>query len=132
MAGAYWPASPARFKLFGIIHGHFGNDLESDAVVNDGKEKQHVNFGIAIVTPADKIAEVLEQFSEAEKFEAEDARNRKRITGWVHPWDTESRHKLKNRLRKSRLFRKKILIQSKMVLEDFSASSLISHSPAPD
>jgi hypothetical protein len=75
-APAYPADSPARFKLFGVIHGHFGDDLESDAIVNDGKQKIGVNFGIAMVIPAEKIKEVLKQFTETERLEAEDARKR--------------------------------------------------------
>jgi hypothetical protein len=76
MAAAYPSNSPARFKLFGVIHGHFGDDLESDATVNDGKQKVGVNFGIAMVIPAEKINEVLKQFTEQERLEADDARKR--------------------------------------------------------
>jgi hypothetical protein len=77
LAPAYPPDSPTRFKLFGVIHGHFGDDPEPDATVNEGNQKLGVNFGIAMVIPAEKITEVLGQFSEAEKLEAEDTRNRK-------------------------------------------------------
>jgi hypothetical protein len=75
-APAYPADSPARFKLFGVIHGHFGDDLESDAIVTDGKQKIGVNFGIAMVIPAEKINEVLKQFTETERLETEDARRR--------------------------------------------------------
>ncbi len=73
-APAYPANSPARFKLFGVIHGHFGDDLESDAIVNDGKQRIGVNFGIAMVIPAEKINEVLKQFAETERLEEADAR----------------------------------------------------------
>lgn len=78
MSPAYSPHSPLRFKLFGVIHGHFGGDIESDAIADDGNQKVSINFGIAMITPAEKITELLEQFSAVEKLEAEDARSRKR------------------------------------------------------
>jgi hypothetical protein len=77
MAGAYDPQSTGRFKLFGVVHGHFGDDLEPDAIVNDGKEKLHVNMGIAIITPAEKIIEVLHQFTKEEELEIAEARDKK-------------------------------------------------------
>jgi hypothetical protein len=77
MSAAYSPESPLRFRLFGVIHGHFGRDAESDVEVDDGNEKVGVNFGIAMIIPADKIIEVLEQFAEGERLEADDARRRK-------------------------------------------------------
>jgi hypothetical protein len=67
MAAAYEPTSPFRFKLFGVIHGHFGVDTDLDAVADDGKQKLPVNFGIAMVIPAEKIAQVLAQFDEEER-----------------------------------------------------------------
>jgi hypothetical protein len=76
-AAAYPTNSPLRFKLFGVIHGHFGNDLESDATVDEGKQSIGVNFGIAMVIPSEKIGEVLDQFIEQERLEAEDARRKK-------------------------------------------------------
>jgi hypothetical protein len=75
-AAAYPANSPTRFKLFGVIHGHFGNDVESDAIVNEGEQAIGVNFGIVMVIPAEKINEVLKQYTEEERLEAEDARKR--------------------------------------------------------
>jgi hypothetical protein len=80
-AAAYPYDSPTRFKLFGVIHGHFGTDFESDAVANDGRQKIGVNFGIAMVIPAEKISEVLTQFSEQERLEVEETR--KNQTGFI-------------------------------------------------
>jgi hypothetical protein len=79
-APAYPHDSPGRFKLFGIIHGHFGGDLESDAVADDGKQNVGVNFGIAMVIPAEKIHEVLTQFAEQERLEADDARKKQGLS----------------------------------------------------
>lgn len=70
MAGAYDPNSPLRFKLLGLVHGHFGENVESDAVVDDGKEIIHINMGIAMVVPADKIFELLAMFTREEQIEA--------------------------------------------------------------
>lgn len=78
MAGAYNPQSKARLKLFGVVHGHFGDDLEPDAVADDGKEKLHVNMGIAMVIPAEKIIEVLDRFTKEEEIEISEAREKKR------------------------------------------------------
>jgi hypothetical protein len=70
MAGAYLPTSLLRFKLFGLIHGHFGNDAELDEIADDGKRKLPINLGIAMVIPAEKISEVLAQFDKEEEKEA--------------------------------------------------------------
>lgn len=80
-AQAYAYESPSRFKLFGIIHGHFGHEVEAgDAVVQDDKQRLDVNFGIAMVVPAEKINGILARYAEEESFEAEDARrNRSRF-----------------------------------------------------
>lgn len=78
MAAAYLPNSPARFKLFGVIHGHFGNDMEPDATADDGKERLNVNMGIAMVIPAEKLTKVIDQFAKEEEFEIADQRQAKR------------------------------------------------------
>jgi len=68
-----------KFRLIGVMHGHFDwPDVEPDAVADDGKEEIGVNMGIAIVVPAEKIMEVLEQFMKEEEQEAERAREKKR------------------------------------------------------
>jgi hypothetical protein len=54
MAGAYDSSSSGRFKLLGLVHGHFGDDILSDATADDGKEKVHINMGFAMVVPAEK------------------------------------------------------------------------------
>jgi hypothetical protein len=77
MAGAYDPKSPLRFKLLGLIHGHFGSDIEPDSVVDDGKEKLHINTGIAMVIPAEKILEILTGYMNEEVIEADDIRKKK-------------------------------------------------------
>lgn len=79
MAAAYDPESPYRFRLLGLVHGHFGEDIEWDAVVDDGKEKVHINMGIAMVIPADKILELLAVFSREEETEAERVRSSKQV-----------------------------------------------------
>lgn len=77
MAGAYDPSSPGRFKLFGLVHGHFGDDILPDATADDGKEKVHINMGIAMVVPAEKIQEALAGYANQEEIEANDFRERK-------------------------------------------------------
>jgi hypothetical protein len=79
-ARAYEYKSVLRFKLFGLVHGHFGEDLAEDAVVDDGNEKIHVNMGIAMVIPAEKVLGVVEQFLVEEQIEIEEARQRKLAT----------------------------------------------------
>jgi hypothetical protein len=74
---------PAKFRLMGVMHGHFDwPDIEPDVVADDGKEKLGINMGIAIVVPADKIVEVLGQFEKEEELEAEEFRKRKR--SYIH------------------------------------------------
>jgi hypothetical protein len=74
MAAAYSPTSVSRFKLFGVIHGHFSDDAESDEIADDGKRKLAVNLGIAMVIPAEKIAQVVAQFDREEEKEALETR----------------------------------------------------------
>jgi hypothetical protein len=69
-AAAYPPGSPMRFKLFGIVHGHFGEEADPDTVVDDGKLKVAINYGIAMVIPAEKASQILAQFAEDEKRQA--------------------------------------------------------------
>ena len=52
--------------------------MEPEAVADDGREKFGVNMGIAIVIPAEKIIEILEQFATEEEQEAADFREKKR------------------------------------------------------
>jgi hypothetical protein len=77
MAGAYDPNSPARFKLLGLIHGHFGDDILPDATADDGQEKVHPNMGIAMVIPAEKIQGALAGYASEEEIEAADFRRSK-------------------------------------------------------
>jgi hypothetical protein len=79
MAGAYSSDSWSRFKLFGIVHGHFGiEDILEDAVVADGrKEKLPINFGISMVIPAEKISDVIKRFREEETLELSERPNEK-------------------------------------------------------
>lgn len=81
MAAAYLQNSFSRFKLFGVIHGHFGAEASVDAIADDGNEKLPINLGIAMVIPAEKIGEVLTQFDDEEKREASEARRRTYAAG---------------------------------------------------
>lgn len=68
------------FNLLGIIHGHFDEDAprSPDAVSEDIAIQRQINMGIAIVTPAQKIIEVIMQpkIAEREQREIEDRRKR--------------------------------------------------------
>ncbi|HEY1660105.1 MAG TPA: hypothetical protein VGG14_17270 [Candidatus Sulfotelmatobacter sp.] len=77
MAGAYDSSSAGRFKLLGLVHGHFGDDILPDATADDGKDKIHINMGIAMVIPAEKIREALAGYANQEEIEANDFRERK-------------------------------------------------------
>ena len=78
MAGAYDSSSPGRFKLLGLVHGHFGGwDILPDATADDGKEKVHINMGIAMVVPAEKIQDALAGYASQEEIEANDFREKK-------------------------------------------------------
>lgn len=70
-------SSPVRFRLLGLIHGHFGFDHIADAIADDGKEKIHINMGIAMVVPAEKILEALAGYASEEEMEANNFRERK-------------------------------------------------------
>lgn len=48
------------FFLLGLIHGHWESESVVDIVELDSAEKRGVNTGIAIVTPATKILEILQ------------------------------------------------------------------------
>lgn len=71
MAGAYDPSSPGRFKLLGLVHGHFGDDIIADATADDGKEKVHINMGIAMIVPAEQIQQALAEYAAEEAIEAD-------------------------------------------------------------
>ena len=60
-----------------MIHGHFGFDHVPAAVADDGKEQIHINMGIAMVVPAEKIQEALAGYANQEEIEANDFRERK-------------------------------------------------------
>jgi hypothetical protein len=82
MAGAYNPRSLGRFKLFGLIHGHFGKDdsvEDATAVADDGDEKIHINLGIAMVVPAEKIDDVIARFADQERVEMEHKAEKKNM-----------------------------------------------------
>lgn len=83
-------SSPERFRLLGLIHGHFGFDDTFDAttdvksktaekeIADDGREKIHINMGIAMVVPTEKILDVLAGYTGEEEKEANDFRQRKK------------------------------------------------------
>jgi hypothetical protein len=92
MAGAYNPRLWSSFKLFGIVHGHFGiEDILDDAIrppkrgskkkgkQERGKQKSEdrINLGISMVIPAEKIKEVVERFVKEEELELEEKAQRK-------------------------------------------------------
>ena len=54
------------FYLLGLMHGHWDRVVPVD-VTGDDIEFESVNMGIAIVVPAKKILEVINQPSLAEK-----------------------------------------------------------------
>jgi hypothetical protein len=60
-----------------LIHGHFGIDEIADAIADDGKEKIHINMGIAMVVPAEKILEALAGYASEEQLEANEFRKKK-------------------------------------------------------
>ena len=67
---------PSKYRLIGMMHGHFeGPDAQSDLIADDGRAHLLVNMGIAMVTPAEKILEVLSESSEEELKEIEAARS---------------------------------------------------------
>jgi hypothetical protein len=69
---------PAKFRLMGVIHGHFNSgDRQPDNTLAED-EKLGVNLGIAMIMPADAILKVLEVFVKEEEEEIEAARNKKR------------------------------------------------------
>ncbi len=65
----------AKFQLLGLVHGHFDMDnLEQDLIAEDGLKKIGINTGIAVVVPADKIFEAINQFSAEEMVIAQQQR----------------------------------------------------------
>jgi len=74
MAAAHDNASPSRFRLVGIVQGHFDwEDKEPDS----NQSKLGINMGIAMIVPAEKLTRGLEVFMEEEKKEIEAARKKK-------------------------------------------------------
>jgi hypothetical protein len=65
----------AGFYLLGLMHGHWYVKPESDTVVIDSRDEA-VNMGIAIVIPAQKILEVINQpeFEESRKKQLDELR----------------------------------------------------------
>jgi len=58
--GTLWAANEYMFRLLGLMHGHWGvDDLDIDVFTEDDQGK--INAGIAIVTPIDKVIEVIQQ-----------------------------------------------------------------------
>ena len=56
--------SSPRFFLLGLMHGHYDASLtDADEMIADDAQFDQVNMGIAIVAPAQKIAEMLDQKS---------------------------------------------------------------------
>lgn len=49
----------AMYQLLGIVHGHFELKLEKVTSENERDQIERVNAGIAIVTPVDKVLEVI-------------------------------------------------------------------------
>lgn len=73
-----------KFRLLGVMHGHFNlPDAAPDMVVEDRKERVEINTGIAIVTPAEKIVEVLDMFADEEAEGAE--KHHKKLRSHVVP-----------------------------------------------
>jgi hypothetical protein len=79
-AGAYDPHSVTKFKLFGVVHGHFGiEDILEDALTPPKTKKrvkrktkaqeESINFGISMVIPAEKVAEIIQRFAKEEEVE---------------------------------------------------------------
>jgi hypothetical protein len=68
--------SPSSFRLLGVMQGHFtAPDSEPHEELKDWEK---INMGIAIVTPAEKILEVVPQFMTEETLEIEQHEKRKR------------------------------------------------------
>jgi len=79
--------TPSRFLLLGLVRGHYDEPISdtekhenvsesrSDAV--EVKEEARTNTGISIVTPAEKIAEVISSFSVEESEEIEHYRKKR-------------------------------------------------------
>lgn len=63
----------------GLMHGHFDVRPLPDEIGADAIEKETVNMGIAIVVPASKIMEVLDQPMLKKIRKEEEAAHRKRV-----------------------------------------------------
>ena len=58
------PLGTAKFFLLGVMHGHFDtteSDLVDEVLSDSAAPPKSVNMGIAVVTPAEKILEVIQQ-----------------------------------------------------------------------
>jgi len=64
-AGSEMQPVSVRFRLIGVMHGHFGSDdYPSPSNSLDGSSTAlQLNFGIAMVIPSEKVLEVLEDFA---------------------------------------------------------------------
>jgi hypothetical protein len=79
------PPSPRTVFWLGLIHGHWGISVEPDAIEQDDvsiPKQEKVNMGIAIVVPATKIVEVINQdfFSDKRKERIEELEQKKSLS----------------------------------------------------
>jgi hypothetical protein len=56
----YRPAGDPGMYLIGVMHGHWAAPME-EAKVDDGISQEYVNMGIAVVTPIDKLLNLIDQ-----------------------------------------------------------------------
>jgi hypothetical protein len=79
MAAAHDHTSPPRFRLLGIIHGHFDwEDKAPDGSMDSSERRLDINMGIAMVISSEKILRGLEVFIEEEEKEAKRERGKER------------------------------------------------------
>jgi len=81
MAAGHAQNSIERFRLFGVMHGHFDwEDAQPASAMDASNRKLGINMGIAMVIPAEKITEALQIFEKMEETEIAEARSKRTLT----------------------------------------------------
>jgi len=75
-AGSEMMPVSGRFKLIGVVHGHFDWEDNPNDSLDSSSNQLGVNMGIAMVIPSEKILENLEVFVDEENKEAEEVRKK--------------------------------------------------------
>jgi hypothetical protein len=69
---------PAKFRLLGVVHGHFNSGDRSLDSRSKSVENLGINLGISMVMPSEAIMEAIAMFSKQEELEVKEVRDKER------------------------------------------------------